>query len=299
MLSILIPVYNFDIRPFVTELSKQILACGGEVEIRCYDDGSSPAFKNLNREIEQLDVVVYKELPENIGRSAIRNLMGREAKYSQLLFSDCDSFPEYSDFLSRYIKNLSKDSVIYGGRTYAPEMPHEKEFHLRWKFGMEREVFDLDIRLEKPYRSFQTNNFVIPKELFLKYPLNERLKGYGHEDTHFGQMLMNDQVPIIHIDNPLRHLGLETAEAFLEKTLEGVKNLHRLMMQGKDMSNVKLARAYYKLKRFGLLPAYRLYYSARGPYIRERLMGDDPSLRDFDLFKLGELCKYSHEYKDR
>ncbi len=295
MLSILIPVYNYDIRPFVIELVKQLEACGAEAEVRCYDDGSSGQFQNLNRELQQLERVIYKELPYNIGRSAIRNMLAREAAFPYLLFLDCDSFPEYPDFVNRYITQLQPDVLLYGGRTYEPQAPEKPEFLLRWKYGSAREVFSVAHRIEKPYHSFQTNNFVVPAKIFLMYGLNEDLRGYGHEDTQFGQVLMHQQIPVIHIDNPLRHLGLETADVFLEKTLEGVKNLDFLIKNGAEVSTVRLARFYLRLRRWGMVPAFRLYYALRKNSIRKNLLGTNPSLRSFDLYKLGELCRAGHK----
>lgn len=291
MLSILIPVYNYDVRPFVIELARQLRDAHTEAEIRCYDDGSLSVFHNLNRELEQMDQVVYKELPCNIGRSAIRNLLAREAKYPYLLFLDCDSFPEYPDFIKRYLAEIKPSVLLYGGRTYENHPPENTAYYLRWKYGSAREVFSVSARQEKPYHSFQTNNFVVPKDLFLKVGLNETLKGYGHEDTQFGQTLMQQQIPIVHLDNPLRHLGLETAQVFLDKTLEGVKNLQLLMSQKADVGTVRLALVYLRLRRNGLIPLFRLIYTIRKKHILKNLLGNNPSLRSFDLYKLGELCR--------
>lgn len=299
MLSILIPVYNYDIRPFVLELVRQSRNAGIEFEIRCYDDGSACAFQNLNRELEQMDGVIYKELPNNIGRSAIRNLLARDAAFPFLLFLDCDSFPEYNDFISRYIQSLQPGTLLYGGRTYQSAQPEKKEQYLRWKYGVNREVFSVQQRVHHPYHSFQTNNFVVPKSIFLECPLNETLQGYGHEDTQFGLDLMHHQIPIHHLDNPLRHLGLETTTEFLRKTLEGVKNLEYLISQGSDVSTIKLARIYLRIRKAGLAPLFRFFYAARKKQILRNLNSDEPSLRSFDLFKLGELLSAAHQRKRR
>jgi len=299
MLSILIPVYNYDIRPFVLELVRQAHNAGIPFEIRCYDDASGCPFQNINRELEQMDAVTYKELPQNIGRSAIRNMLARDAEFPYLLFLDCDSFPEYDDFIARYIKCLEPGSLIYGGRTYEPLRPEKKELYLRWKYGTQREVFSVRQRVDNPYQSFQTNNFVIPKNLFLEHPLNETLQGYGHEDTQFGQDLMKHLIPIQHIDNPLRHLGLESSQDFLDKTLEGVKNLESLCSRGIDVSTVKLARVYLRIKKFGLAPLARWMYVLRKQQILRNLHSDEPSLRSFDLFKLGELLCVAYQRKRR
>ncbi len=230
MLSVLIPVFNFDVRPFVRELHRQATECGMAFEIRCYDDASQRKYCNMNRELEQMENVVYKELPVNLGRSAIRNLLAEEAVFDHLLFADCDSWPERGDFISKYKEVLGPDAVLYGGRSYSPDPPVDQTLFLRWHYGLQREVIPVETRKRQPWHSFQTNNFVIPRELFLKIRLNEALKGYGHEDTLLGIQLMQQEVPLLHLDNPLRHLGLENSREFLDKTRQGVLNLARLIL---------------------------------------------------------------------
>ena len=44
-----------------------------------------------NRIIQNLENVIYRELPQNLGRSKIRNVLGKAAKFDYLLFLDCDS----------------------------------------------------------------------------------------------------------------------------------------------------------------------------------------------------------------
>ena len=44
--------------------------------------------------------VTYIELPENLGRAAIRNKMGRDSKYKFLLFIDADSKLVTENYLS-------------------------------------------------------------------------------------------------------------------------------------------------------------------------------------------------------
>jgi len=48
MLSILIPVYNFNVTQLVQTLAEQCAATGEAYEIICFDDGSTPEFKAQN-----------------------------------------------------------------------------------------------------------------------------------------------------------------------------------------------------------------------------------------------------------
>ena len=70
-----------------------------------------------------------------------------------------------------------------------------------------------------------TNNFISPKAIMKKIPFNEELIKYGHEDTFFGYELKKNYIKIIHINNPVIHLNLETNLKFIEKTKHSIENL--------------------------------------------------------------------------
>ena len=56
MLSILIPVYNYNVVPLVLELHKQCLECEIDFEILCQDDASN---SELNEENEIINGLKY------------------------------------------------------------------------------------------------------------------------------------------------------------------------------------------------------------------------------------------------
>ncbi len=118
MLSILVPVYNFDINAFVKDLHQQCELAQINFEIICLDDGSLQLFKDKNSGIANLDHIFYHELEQNIGRSRIRNKLAQMANFEKLLFVDCDSLTEDKNFIADYITCMNNHKVIYGGRTY-------------------------------------------------------------------------------------------------------------------------------------------------------------------------------------
>ena len=65
MISILIPVYNYDITGLVTELHRQCMDLDMPFEIICYDDGSQSEYKVQNQTIGQIEFVKYKEIEKN------------------------------------------------------------------------------------------------------------------------------------------------------------------------------------------------------------------------------------------
>lgn len=289
MLSILIPIYNFDVVGFVKDLSNQALACNIEFEILCYDDGSLTEFKSKNKELETLPDVIYTELPQNVGRSKIRNVLAEKAQFEYLLFLDCDSTTNNNQFVRNYIENLKPNTVVYGGRNYAKEAPATKETHFRWWYGVNRETIFAKERVKLPYDSFMTNNFMISKSLFLSIKLDETLQGYGHEDTLFGIELKKKNVPIFHIENPLCHIGLEGLDEFLHKTKEGIQNLHQLIQTGKVDESIKLFRFYKLVNKLGLSNKILKYYTKNKTTIEQKLAEKEPNLRWFDIYKLGYL----------
>lgn len=289
MLSILIPIYNFNVVDFAKDLSNQASLCNIDFEILCFDDGSTNEFKVKNSQITTIQGVVYNELPQNIGRSKIRNLLAENAKYEYLLFLDCDSKSNSNQFIANYIKHATPKTVVYGGRNYDAKSPQEKDIYFRWWYGLNRETITVNDRAKQPYHSFMTNNFLIPRDLFLSIKLNEELTGYGHEDTLLGIALKTKQIPILHIDNPLCHIGLESVDEFLQKTREGLQNLVVLIQSGQVDNSIKLYRYYELVKKIGVENKVLEYYLKNKSNIEKKLKGEKPNLRWFDIYKLGYL----------
>ncbi|MEZ4961494.1 MAG: glycosyltransferase [Saprospiraceae bacterium] len=290
MLSILIPVYNFDIRPLVADLHGQCEASGKDFEIVCFDDGSSESFKKTNREIRGLEHLVYRELEQNLGRSAIRNALGKAARFPFLLFMDCDSKVVRKDFIQNYLAHLQPGALVYGGRSYGAQPPVDDAFYFHWLYGINREQSTAEQRRKFPYHSFMTNNFLVPSDIFLHIGFDETLTQYGHEDTLFGMELAKHNIPIVHIDNPLEHIGLEPAAVFLKKTRQGLENLALLWYAGK-LVDTKLLRTFLALQRLGMQKPMAWLFSKTENSLVQNFTTKHPSLRLFDLYKLGYFAR--------
>ncbi|MCH2045082.1 MAG: glycosyltransferase family 2 protein [Saprospiraceae bacterium] len=291
MLSILIPVYNYEISHLLKALYKQANETTVEIEFVVVDDASDIYFLEKNAWIKQLESVQYITASENMGRSKIRNYLASLATFDYLLFMDCDSMPVDEQYLQNYLQNLDPKVLLYGGRVYQAEPPKNTTDYFHWYYGRHREVQSAGVRQENPYDSFMSNNFLIPKAIFLQIQFEEELKQYGHEDTLFGLELKKQKVKIQHLDNPLIHVGLDPVEAFLAKTIKGVENLYQLE-QKYDLGNrIKLLRAFRLLKQYRMLWFVQMIYTLLSKRIRHNLLGKNPKLRAFDLFKLYYLIK--------
>ena len=292
MLSILIPVYNFDVRPFVTGLHEQCAKSGIEYEIICVDDRSEQTFIDLNTPLSDLENVSFISLDKNIGRSRIRNFLAEKARYPYLLFVDCDSAVVDDRYIANYVKFLNPKTLLYGGRSYQLSKP-DQIYALHWKYGSVRESKKAEARNRFPYKSFMTNNFVVPADTFKSIQFDENIVGYGHEDTLFGKQLGLKNIAIHHIDNPLNHIGLEDTETFIRKTEEAVKNLVILHKQGKlQVNDARLIQAYYAIKRFGFGKVVSKNIQRRENQILAKLKLPDPSLRLYDQWKLMLFSKH-------
>jgi glycosyltransferase involved in cell wall biosynthesis len=249
MLSICIPVYNFDVRKLVHDLHRQANENLPDFEILLVDDHSNEAFRKLNNELQNITNVSYTELEENIGRSKIRNLLAEKARFENILFLDCDVDIIRDDFLSKYYEQIQHgEKVVCGGHIYQDNPPEPKNY-LHWYYGTQREVKSATERQKASNDSFMTANFLISKELFKKIRFDERISGYGHEDTLLGCQLDKFGIKTNHIDNPVLHAGLDSGLQFLEKTRESMRNLLRLYQNpGFDKSicnRIKALKAFH------------------------------------------------------
>ena len=122
-LSVLIPIFNWDVHELVNSLAAQLEDWNGPVEIILLDDGSQDNFRKLNRTLATQPNVRYKELPHNVGRAAIRNQLAAVAQHEWLLLLDNDSLLPDTRFLARYAAARDRAAVLIGGTRYKATPP--------------------------------------------------------------------------------------------------------------------------------------------------------------------------------
>ncbi|RTQ52223.1 glycosyltransferase family 2 protein [Hymenobacter gummosus] len=291
-LSVLIPVYNWPVRGLVQALLAQMPAWPGPVEILLLDDGSAAEYQAQNQPLSGLSGVQYRELAQNVGRAAIRNQLVAWARHPWLLLLDNDSSVPDADFLRRYAAALPQAPVLVGGTCYEAQPPAEASLRLRWHYGRQREQRPAARRQHDPYAQLTINNLLIRAEVFRRFGLDETLTRYGHEDTKFGWRLREARVPVVHLDNPVRHDGLEPTEVFLRKTHDAVRNLAALYRAEGLGTDSRLLQTALRLRRLGLAGAARAALHAAAPLLLRRILSPAaPDLRAFDLLKLGWLLQ--------
>ncbi|MEN9700368.1 MAG: hypothetical protein RLZZ301_1566 [Bacteroidota bacterium] len=224
-LSVCIPIYQTDVRQLVNELCHQLDALDPDfAEIILIDDASDASYRALNQFTHPKVRVI--EFERNLGRSKIRNAFAAQSAADYLLFIDGDSRCCRPDFLLAYQRYLAQHdaSVVVGASIYQQKKPAAAQ-RLRWNYSTKRESLSYQHRLNSPHAGFKTNNFVIMRQLLLAHPFEERLSGYGHEDSLFGLLLTQQQISIDHIDNPVENPHLDTNTQFLKKTENALQNL--------------------------------------------------------------------------
>ncbi|EDM43384.1 b-glycosyltransferase-related protein, glycosyltransferase family 2 protein [unidentified eubacterium SCB49] len=289
MISILIPTYNYDITTLVRALHKQVEAANVVFEIIVFDDASGKLIAE-NDVLNSLSNTTFKPLSQNIGRSAIRNLLADTAKYENLLFLDADTKVVREDFIQKYLDAITPSiQIIYGGIVYQKEPPAKDEL-LRWIYGNKREALPVSEREKQPYLRFLTLNFFIKKAVFKAHRFNEEIPNLRHEDTLFALGAKKLALEIKHIDNPVIHLGLESSKVFLRKSMESVEALKLFVNENLILSEeTSLSKKGEQLKNpitTMLAKAFLTFF--KGP-IEKNLISSQPSLFWFDVYR---LCYY-------
>lgn len=285
MLSILIPIFNRDIRNPVRELHGLASVEELPFEIICLDDGSREEVAALNQEIALLENVRYVRLKENIGRAAIRNLLADKSRFDYLLFMDADFQLPNSLYLKKYLDTLGETRVVVGGSLYQPQPPVDSTLLLRWRYGTRREQLSLNQRQRLGWGAFTTHHFLVPRSAFSRVRFDESLRNYGHEDTLFGLDLKAAGYELLHIDNPLMHEEIDPAGVFLEKVMHSVRNLYNLYQQDKAIPS-PLWRAFSLLSSLHLDHFAGRLFTLLEPILKRQLLGQNPKLWVLDLYKL-------------
>ena len=286
MISILIPIYNCDITKLAKTLNEQCKAAKINYEIVCFDDYSKKKYKELNRTLDHEFGISYLELSENHGRSKIRNKLAKNARYEKLILLDCDSEINNNSFLQNYIESSELQGVIYGGRNYKSSPPKTINKYLHWHYGKNRESQATEKRLNAPYISFQSNNFMIDRDILLAHPFEEAISGYGYEDLVFANQLKTSKINILHIDNPVYHKGIEYNDDFLAKSKVAAENLAILYHQDK-LSDTRMLKFHAKLKKVGFNSLLHKIIQRNTDRFLKNLKSKNPNLLFFDLYRFG------------
>ncbi|WP_339611818.1 glycosyltransferase, partial [uncultured Planktosalinus sp.] len=248
MISILIPTYNYNITTLVSSIASQMEGLEIDYEILVLDDASNDLeIKAKNKEITSITNCYFLESSENKGRTATRQALAEKANYDRLLFMDADVLPKDNDFMKKFGVEKQNYDVVFGGITYDEEKP-EKEKILRWKYGKAREAKSVSERKKMPHLSIISQCFLIQKKVFLQ--ANDFYDNVYGVDVLFAQNLEKMNAKVLHIDNPIVHLGLESSQSFINKSKKGLETLFKFEKESKIPNDYRpIQKAYRSLER--------------------------------------------------
>ncbi len=297
MLSILIPVYNYNISDLVKNIHQQAIEANIIFEIICFDDHSTKHVSTNRNCIESTKHAKLITSEKNLGRVGARQRLSESASYPWLLFLDADVLPKSNIFVNDYIDAISSGHDVYfGGFAYTKSIP-EKQVILRWKYGKKFEEVDAVIRNRKPYQIIISANFLINKTTFSKIHSQITKKSYGL-DNIFASLLKQNNVRVLHLNNPVYHLGLEKNEIFLSKAEAASNTLLWGFKNGKitkhDNKLLSIFEAFKKLKiNYIMMFLHKIF----GHTIKKQLSGPNPNIYLLQVYKVLYICHRDLNYK--
>lgn len=292
MLSILIPVYNYDVTHMVNELINQVKLTKCSYEIIILDDCSTVAtFLDKNKRLNNIAYCSYKIQDHNQGRTKTRLNLAKMAKYNWLLFLDADVVPARKSFMKNVLKNIDDNiDIIFGGVQYESNNLND-DVRLRWLYGRKKEVKNVVERNKNIYTSIISQNFVIQKKICLEVMEKININRYGL-DILFSYELEQKKAKVLHIDNPTIHLGLENNYSFFKKSMASIDTTLFLQKNLKIPENYRpIQRAHTFLKKsYSKALFFLLINSFENPIINN-ITSSKPNMLLFDLYRLYYFIK--------
>ncbi len=285
MVSILIPTYNYEVRQLVSAVHNQAVSGGIDFEILVWDDASTNlTIVSENKKITDLPNCHYFKNKTNLGRTKTRRLLAEQALFENLLFLDADVFPKNEDFINCYVEAIQQGfDIVYGGIVYS-KTPPEKNKMLRWKYGRKRESLTVGERKKHPFNII-SQNILIKRTSFLN--LNQNVTNFYGLDILFSYAIKESGIKVVHINNPVFHLGLEDNNLFLKKSLQAVKTTYLLEEKGLLETDFRpLQKSYLTIKRYKLTGVFVFFISLFKTQIERNLVSKNPNLFLFDLYRL-------------
>jgi glycosyltransferase involved in cell wall biosynthesis len=262
-LSVLIPFLNDDPSRLIAALDTEAAAVDGSVEIVLLDDGAGDdeLARRVGAAVEAMTLPTrLVQLPKNEGRSKGRNRLARHARSTRLLFLDSDMLPDAPDFLRRYLALPGSESppVVFGGFSLmqAPDVP---EHRLHRRMATRSDCAPAARRRKTPAKFVFTSNLLIRRDVFEAESFDEGFTGWGWEDVEWGVRVARKH-PILHIDNPATHLGLDPARIIAMKYEQSAANFARLLRSHPDV--VRRYPTYRVARLMKLVPLPGLWRSA-------------------------------------
>lgn len=254
-LSVLTPFHRHDPSALIAALG----AAPREVELVLVDDGSNSAellasaLSAASRFGAPTRVVVWAA---NRGRAAARNRLIAEARGEYVLFLDADMIPDSPRFLETWlgIIQTQRPFVAFGGLSVARVAP-TPETALHHALFATSDCHDARRRARNPAQTVATANLLVRRDFLHATPFDDGFVGWGFEDVDWA-LTAAAHAPILHIDNPATHAGLDDVDALMRKSAQAGANFARLA--AKHPRQVRRFAAHRIARVLKLAPARRI-----------------------------------------
>jgi glycosyltransferase involved in cell wall biosynthesis len=260
MLSVLAPFYRDNPAPLLHALDREAADLGGAVEVITLDDGTGDEClaANVSRTIGRMSLPArFIRLAGNVGRAKGRNRMAGEARGQWLLFLDSDMAPDAPRFLGAYLDLIaaSPAPVVCGGFSLH-QTPDTPDHALHRHMALKSDCLPAAQRNLAPEKHVFTSNLLVRRDVFEANHFDERFRGWGWEDVEWGMRVARNH-PILHIDNPATHLGLDTAPVMAAKYEQSAANFARVVAE--HLQIVETYPSYRLAKVLKKLPLLRTW----------------------------------------
>ncbi|QYF88152.1 glycosyltransferase family 2 protein [Brevundimonas sp. PAMC22021] len=262
VVSVLIPFLRDDPSALLEQLAAEAEGLNGAVEVIVMDDGTGDEAltQRLQGLINGLPLPIRLiSLPINEGRARGRNRLTTNARAGTFLFLDSDMQPDSDAFLQDWA-TLARDSapaVAFGGFSL-DAAPRDPRFAVHRALSLQSECVPAAERSKQPEKYVYTSNLLVRRDVFEAERFDPGFTGWGWEDVEWA-MRVSRRFPIVHVDNPATHMGLDTVDALARKFEQGAPNFARVVALHPQLATAypsyKAARLIRKLPVRSLLRA--------------------------------------------
>jgi glycosyltransferase involved in cell wall biosynthesis len=261
-LSVLIPFKGDNPCRLLVALARS--PCNAEIVL--LDDGSQDDLLSTEVEATVLALCLpirFVRLRENAGRAKGRNCLVAQARAASFLFLDSDMLPDHPDYLARWtnLATVDQPPVAFGGFSL-DQAPLRPDHALHRAMASHSDCLPASIRALTPEKHIFTSNLLVRRDVFEAERFDEGFTGWGWEDVEWG-MRVARRWPILHLDNPATHLGLDTAGVIATKYEQSSANFARVVEFHRDVVSAYPSYRVAKiLKHAPLLATWRPWLKA-------------------------------------
>jgi glycosyltransferase involved in cell wall biosynthesis len=269
-ISVLTPFMRHDPSALLRALDRDDAKQGTEIVV--LDDGTQEdaLADRVRGTVESLATPArFVRSTVNEGRARARNRLAANARGRYLLFLDSDMLPDAPTFLARY-HELVRDvapPVAFGGFSVR-QCRERRDTALHKYLTSSSDCIPPAERSKRPEKYVFTSNLLVRRDVFERFAFDEKFEGWGWEDVEWA-MRVSRAHPILHVENPATHLGLETVDRLIAKYRESAKNFEQVLRRHPDyVKRYPVYRAASLVKR---LPARAFWRSAFATCARAEL----------------------------